>query len=64
MVLFSPLSTDSLSRILQKQDIEQTLEDLHAILDILKNIGWPLRLHHPLFHDFLLNKERCGDSNF
>ena len=66
VVLFSPLSTKSLSSLLRvkKEDVEQTLEDLHAILDIPKNQSRPLRLHHPSFRDFLLDKNRCGDPNF
>ncbi|KAF2192389.1 HET-domain-containing protein [Zopfia rhizophila CBS 207.26] len=65
-ILFSPLSANSLSKLLHatKEDLDQTLEDLHAILDIPKNRDLPLRLHHPSFRDFLLDKERCGDANF
>jgi hypothetical protein len=65
-VLFSLLSAYSLSRLLcfTKKDINQTLEDLHSILDIPKDQKRPLCLHHPSFRDFLLNKSRCGDSNF
>jgi hypothetical protein len=66
VVLFSPLPVDSLSRILRvtKQGIEQRLEDLHTILDIPEDQTRPLRLHHPSFRDFLLNKDRCGNPNF
>ena len=66
VALFSPLSASSLSRLLNitKQKTEQTLKDLHAILDIPKDESHPLRLHHPSFRDFLLDKGRCGDSNF
>jgi hypothetical protein len=63
VVLLSPLSASSLSRLLQlpREDINRTFEDLHAILDIPKDPTRPLRLHHPSFRDFLLNKDRCGD---
>jgi hypothetical protein len=44
--------------------VDQILDDLHAILDILKDQTYPLGLHHPSFRDFLLNKETCGDPNF
>ncbi|RYP57870.1 hypothetical protein DL770_010563 [Monosporascus sp. CRB-9-2] len=66
VVLFSPLSARSLSTLLHvpKQDVDQTLEDLHAILDIPEDQTRPLRLHHPSFRDFLLNRERCRDLNF
>ncbi|KAF2032676.1 hypothetical protein EK21DRAFT_60470 [Setomelanomma holmii] len=70
VVLFSPLSTWSLSKLLQvadedvSEDVSQTLEDLHAILNIPEDSAEPLRLHHPLFRDFLLNKDRCRDASF
>ena len=66
VVLLSPLSACSLSKLLHvpKGDVDQILEDLHAILDIPKEPTHPLRLHHPSFRDFLLTKERCSDSNF
>ena len=66
VVLFSPLSVDSLSRLLvaPKQKVDRLLKDLYAILDIPKELIRPLHLHHPSFRDFLLNKNRCRDSNF
>jgi hypothetical protein len=66
VVLLSPLSTYSLSMLLHRsiEDVNQILGDLHAILDIPEDPIRPLRLHHPSFRDFLLDKNRCGDSNF
>ena len=63
VVLLLPLSASSLSRLLHlpREDINRTFEDLHAILDIPKDPTRLLRLHHPSFRDFLLNKDRCGD---
>jgi hypothetical protein len=63
VVLLSSLSTSSLSRLLHlpKEDIDSTFNDLHAILDIPEDPTRPLRLHHPSFRDFLLNKDRCED---
>lgn len=65
VTLLSPLSTASLSKLLgiSQKNVYQTLDNLHAILDIPKELVLPLRLHHPSFRDFLLNKERC-DPNF
>ena len=39
VVLFSLLSVHSLSKLLcvTKKDVDQTLEDLHSILDVLKD---------------------------
>jgi hypothetical protein len=63
VVLFSPLSTSSVSRLLDhpREDVDRTLQDLYAILDISEDPTRPLRLHHPSFRDFLLNKDRCED---
>ena len=67
VVLLSPLAADCLNRLLfgvEKQVVHATLKDLHAILDIPKNQNCPLRLHHPSFRDFLLDRNRCGDPDF
>ncbi|OBT39271.1 hypothetical protein VE00_10181 [Pseudogymnoascus sp. WSF 3629] len=63
VVLLSPLSTSSLSRLLHlpKEYLGRTFQDLYAILDIPDDPTRPLRLHHPSFRDFLLNKDRCGE---
>lgn len=63
VVLLSPLSASSLSGLLHFSmgDINRTFEDLHAILDIPQDLTRQLRLHHPSFRDFLLNKDRCGE---
>jgi hypothetical protein len=62
ILLFSPLSAHSLASLLdvQEEGIIRTLDDLHSILDIPKDWFRPLRIHHPSFRGFLLNKERCG----
>jgi hypothetical protein len=62
VVLLSPLSSSSLSGLLRlpREDIARTFEDLYTILDIPEEPTRPLRLHHPSFRDFLLNKDRCG----
>jgi hypothetical protein len=64
VLLYSPLPVNSLSELLHlhKGDIERRLAELHAILDVPKDTHRPLRLHHPSFRDFLLSKDRCGDS--
>ncbi|KAH8674500.1 WD40-repeat-containing domain protein [Tricladium varicosporioides] len=66
VTLFSPLSLSSITRMLYitKEDISLTLEDLHSILDSPTDPTHPIRLHHPSFRDFLLNKNRCKDLNF
>jgi NACHT domain len=63
VVLFSPLSAVSLARLFhtpkEKVSIDTMLEDLHAILNIPTERNRPIRLHHPSFRDFLLDKARC-----
>jgi hypothetical protein len=63
-ILFSPLSVNALSSVLlfQKRRVNRMLRDLHVILAIPTDNAQPLRLHHPSFRDFLLNKDRCGDA--
>jgi len=65
-VLFAPLSLLSLTILLRMsvQAVGETLNDLHSILDIPEDQSLPIRLHHPSFRDFLLDKERCNDSQF
>jgi hypothetical protein len=63
VVLLSPLSTSSLSRLLHlpREDVDATFNNLYTILDILEDPTLQLRLHHPSFRDFLLSKDRCRD---
>ncbi|KAF2395522.1 purine and uridine phosphorylase [Trichodelitschia bisporula] len=66
VTLFSPLSIQSLSNLMETRDdkVSQTLHDLHAIFDIPKEPNSALRLHHPSFRDFLLDKKRSGNAKF
>ncbi|KAI9778855.1 MAG: hypothetical protein M1839_007818 [Geoglossum umbratile] len=66
VTLFASLSIDSLARLvnINAKDIDKSLEDLHAILDIRKDRHLPIRLHHPSLRDFLLNRKRCDDLRF
>ena len=63
VTLLSPLSTQSLSKLLStaQDEVDQTLDDLHAILNIPKTPTQPIRLHHPSFRDFLYKKTRCKE---
>lgn len=65
VALFSPLSVSSLGMLIliPEQRVNRMLKELHAILDIPKGHGQPLRLHHPSFRDFLFSKDRCNDEN-
>lgn len=65
VVLLSPLSAIALATLLNipMDSIDQTLENLHAILDIPQEHDRPIRLHHPSFREFLLDGKRCNDAN-
>jgi hypothetical protein len=62
VVLLSPLSASSLSRLLHlpKEEVDQTFEDLYAILDIPEDPTYPFRLHHPSFRDFPWQRHSVG----
>jgi hypothetical protein len=66
VVLSSPLCAHALRTLLDltKEDVVQTLEDLHSVIDIPQDDMQPLHLHHPSFRDFLLSEKRCKDPNF
>jgi hypothetical protein len=66
VVLSSPLPAFSLSKLLHvsQEEFDQTLNDLHAILEVSNDQARPLRLHHPSFRDFLLDNTRCHEPNF
>jgi hypothetical protein len=65
VILFSPVSVHFLHKLLNitQEDINQTLEDLHSIVDIPKKNIQPLRLHHLSFRDFLLSNHRCQEPD-
>jgi NACHT domain len=64
VVLFDPLSAANLARLLNKtkEEIVQTLDDLHSVLDVPESQEYAIRLLHPSFRDFLLDKKRCRDQ--
>ncbi|OBT66967.1 hypothetical protein VE03_04219 [Pseudogymnoascus sp. 23342-1-I1] len=66
VILCSPLSMEALARLLDRplSDVKDTLADLHTIFNIPSQGSSPVRLHHPTFRDFLLNRQRCIDPNF
>lgn len=59
VVLLSPLSAGCLVALLDvaEEDVSQTFEDLHAILNISEDLTQPLCLHHLSFRDFLLSED-------
>jgi hypothetical protein len=65
VLLFLPLPAASLARLLliSTEEVYRTLNELHSIIDVPQRPNCHVRLHHPSFRDFLLNKDRCRDAN-
>jgi hypothetical protein len=65
-IVSEPLSTIALSKLLglSTELINIRLQRLHSILNIPDHQGGLIRLHHPSFRDFLLDKNRCSDLRF
>ena len=66
VVLFDSLPAVSLFRLLGKEEreVRPRLHGLHSVLDIPTGQEGLIRLIHPSFRDFLLNKDRCSDLRF
>lgn len=68
VMLFSPLSPDSLSALLSKdrEEIQPVLNSLRSILEVsnLSDDEETIRLLHPSFRDFLIDESRCSDNLF
>ncbi|KAI9770260.1 MAG: hypothetical protein M1840_003418 [Geoglossum simile] len=66
VILFSSLSAVSLAKLLHIPEMrtDQMLGNMHSIIEVPKDQDHPIRLHHPSFRDFLLDKQRCCDERF
>jgi hypothetical protein len=66
VILFDTLSAQSLGKLLHipVEQITQTLTHLHSILHVPNDDNGFIRLLHPSFRDFLLDRERCADPQF
>ncbi|OCK81525.1 WD40 repeat-like protein [Lepidopterella palustris CBS 459.81] len=66
VVLFDPLPAVMLSTLLNRSDldVDQTLNDLHSVLEVPESQANPIRLLHPSFREFLLDEKRCQDRQF
>lgn len=47
---------------ISSEDIQETLEDLHAVIDLTEDEDRMVYLHHPSFRDFLTDPTRCTDQ--
>jgi hypothetical protein len=63
VILFSSIPITSLERLLYitKEDLCQMLGGLHSVLGVPNDMKYPIRLHHPSFRDFILDKQRCNE---
>ena len=66
VVLFDSLPTVAFCRLLgiPEEVVRLRLHCLHSVLDIPPGQEDQIRLIHPSFRDFLLNKDRCSDLRF
>ena len=66
VVAFDSFSAVTLANLLSisVENVNLTFNLLHSVLNIPKDQNMPIRLLHPSFRDFLLNRKRCQDENF
>ena len=66
IVLFEPLPTTALAGLLpaRKETINMRLRHLRSVLDVTESQDSTVRLLHPSFRDFLLDKQRCHNQHF
>ena len=66
VVLFDTLSVSSLAELLffKKIKVAATLQFLHSLLNISQGPNSPVKLLHPSFRDYLLDKMRCSNDCF
>lgn len=64
VTLWSSPTIEDLSAFTQisAKDIAETLENLHAVLDLTEGVDSRVYLHHPSFRDFLTDPMRCKNS--
>ncbi len=66
VIISDTLPTTALTRLLGLQigEVNEILKQLQAILDVPDALDLPVRLLHPSFRDFLLDKGKCSDLHF
>ncbi|KAK6495981.1 hypothetical protein TWF481_003026 [Arthrobotrys musiformis] len=66
VILSEPLSVAVLGRLLDidQETVRLRLRHLHSVLNVPEDQDLQIRLLHPSFRDFLLDKERCHDPLF
>ena len=64
LLVFNPLSVETLSAFLGMPDISTTLRPLHSILLVPASKVAPICIFHKSFPDFLMDPKRCTDHRF
>ena len=61
-----PLSINAIAALLsiRREVVETRLQHLHAVLDVPRDILAAVRISHPSFREFLLDKTRCRSQHF
>jgi hypothetical protein len=64
-ILIEPLSAVALAKLLnvRTEAVNLRVRNLHSVLNVPRSEKNPIRLLHPSFRDFLLDKDRGVDSN-
>lgn len=65
VILFDVLTSHELANLLSTSEsqVDVTLKSFHSVLNIPKDKLLPISLFHPSFRDFLVNAQRCQDSD-
>ena len=64
LLMFNPLSVETLSDLLGVPSVSSTVRSLHSLLLVPTSKAAPIRIFHKSFPDFLMDPERCTDHRF
>jgi len=64
VLVFNPLSVETLSDLLRMPSVSTTLRPLHSLLCIPTSKDTPIHIFHKSFPDFLMDPKRCTDHSF
>jgi hypothetical protein len=66
VVSFDTLPSNALAKLLEMPawKVATTIDSLRSVLNVPDHEDQPVRLLHPSFRDFLLDKQRCHDQQF
>jgi roadblock/LC7 domain-containing protein len=66
VIMFEQLPTVALAMLIgkEKNTILRTLDDLSSVIYHREHDPLPIRILHPSFRDYLLDKKRCTDRNY